>query len=306
MKVSIISLQFIKLKTWAVVTLKKDTIKNFVCLKDDEKDKLLRELKDIILNDVYPINAIQATELLNSKLNTDYKTNLIRKLLNFELKCSFKKIKSRPSSIDMSKVCALRQLFAIRFWQEILSNSLIVNIDEKSINRYIKWNYFWSLQGTLKETVNSPFVWSISLIMAIWSNGAWMTYLENETINGNKFSNFICNLDKWIKNSKVFDYDNPMIILDNSSVHKTGEVKLLFKKMKAKILFFASYTPQFPPIEMHFGLLKRYLWKFFENKSIHINQKENISIIIRALKEIKADVIVRMFNSLLSLINKIV
>ena len=148
--------------------IEKGLIKNFVILKDGEKNTLLRELKDIILNVAYPINANQATELLNSKINTDYKTNLIRKLLKNKFKCSFKKVKSRPSSIYMSKVCAVRQLFAIRFWQEIPSNSPIDNIDETSINRHNKWNYSWSLQWTSKETVNSSFVGSISLIMANW------------------------------------------------------------------------------------------------------------------------------------------
>ena len=70
----------------------------------------------------------------------------------------FKKIKSRASSIDMSKICTVRQLFAIRIWQEISSDSLIFIIDEISIDRHIKWNYYWSLQVTSKELINSQFV----------------------------------------------------------------------------------------------------------------------------------------------------
>ena len=275
----------------------KGPAKNFTCLKVYEKYKLLKE---IVLNSIYPINANQATKSVNSILKTEYKPNLIRKLLKDEMKCSFKRVKPRPSNININKV------HAIRFSQEISLNTLIINIDESSINRHIKCNFSWSLKGISKEAINSPFSGFISLIMAIWSNGAWMAYMTNQSIDGNKFSTFLSNLSKWIKNSKNFGYDNVIIILDNSSVHKTKEVKSRFSKMKAKVLYLAPYSPQFAPIEMYFGLLKRYLWRISENKNKRISIKESTSIIIKAMKEIKADVIVKMFNNLLSWINKIV
>ena len=56
---------------------------------------------------------------------------------------------------------------------------------------------------------------------------------------------------------------------------------------------------------MYFGLLKRYLLKISDNECIRISQKENISI-IKVLEEIKANVIMRLFNNLFYLINKIV
>ena len=52
-----------------------------------------------------------------------------------------------------------------------------------------------------------------------------------------------------------------MIIQVNNSVHKTNDVKILFKKMKATVLFLTSFSPQFAPIEKYFGLLKRYYGK---------------------------------------------
>ena len=79
-------------------------------------------------------------------------------------------------------------------------------------------------------------------------------------------------------------------------------MKNLFKKIEARVLFLSPYSPQFAPIEMYFGLLKRYLLKIFDNECIRISQKENISI-IKALKEIKANIIMKLFNYLFSLIN---
>ena len=95
---------------------------------------------------------------MNDKLKTWYKPNLIKKLLKLELNCSFKKVKPSPSSINMDKICTVRQLFAVRFWQQITSNTLVVNIDETSINRHIKSKFSWSIIGISKEAINSPFV----------------------------------------------------------------------------------------------------------------------------------------------------
>ena len=153
-------------------------------------------MQEIVINFIYPINAIQVTKLLNDKQKTLYKPNLIRKLLKLELNCSFKKVKPRPSCINMDKICAVRQLFAVRFWQQITSNTLVVNIDETSINRHIKSNFSWGIIGIPKEAINSPFVGSISLIMEIWSNGDWMAYINNEIIDDNWFCIFLSNLNK--------------------------------------------------------------------------------------------------------------
>ena len=62
-----------------------------------------------------------------------------------------------------------------------------------------------------------------------------------------------------------------IIILDSSSVHKTNDMKNLFKKIEARVLFLSPYSPQFAPIEMYFGLLKRYLLKISDNECIRIS-----------------------------------
>ena len=38
--------------------VEKGPVKNFVCLKNNEKQKLLRALQEIVINSIYPINAI--------------------------------------------------------------------------------------------------------------------------------------------------------------------------------------------------------------------------------------------------------
>ena len=58
-----------------------------------------------------------------------------------ELNLSYKKIKSRPNNADFSKIRSARILFAIEFAKVINKNTLILNLDESSINRSIKNDY---------------------------------------------------------------------------------------------------------------------------------------------------------------------
>ena len=54
-----------------------------------------------------------------------------------QLMLRFKKIKQRPNNIGLYKVKLKRRLFALRFAKVVSEKTLIVNIDESSINRGI-------------------------------------------------------------------------------------------------------------------------------------------------------------------------
>ena len=56
------------------------------------------------------------------------------------------------------------------------------------------------------ESQNSLFVGSVSMVMAILSNGSWINFVINETINSANFSWFLKILYSWLKtkNSLAF------------------------------------------------------------------------------------------------------
>ena len=95
----------------------------------------------------------------------------------------FKKVKSRPSNIDFNKIKFIRKLFALKFAKIVSSQVLVVNIDESSINRGIMSNYSWGLKGVPIESNYCIFSGSLSLITAICSNGAWLSFMLDETID---------------------------------------------------------------------------------------------------------------------------
>ena len=55
--------------------------------------------------------------------------------------------------------------------KEINMKTLLINIDESSINRFVKTNNSWGYKGKPIKWNNSLFTGSISWILAICSNG---------------------------------------------------------------------------------------------------------------------------------------
>ena len=122
----------------------------------------MKEIKNFISDASYAFNSSEITNHINTKIQKNYKSSWIRSIMKNKLNLTYKRIKPRPNSINFDKVKACRQLFAIKFSQLLSKNSLVINIDETSINRHIKINYSWSLKGKQYEARNSPFVGSIN------------------------------------------------------------------------------------------------------------------------------------------------
>ena len=63
------------------------------------------------------------------------------------MKMSFKRVKSRPTNVNHHKIKLVRSLFAVKLSKEITVKTLLINIDESSINRFAQINYSWDCKG---------------------------------------------------------------------------------------------------------------------------------------------------------------
>ena len=265
-----------------------------------ERRVLVKAIKDIIESIDYSFNAVEITKLINKKHQSDYSWTLVRNLMKTDLNLSFKRVQPRPNSINLNRVKAIRQLFILKFLNEITTDYLIINIDETSINRHIRTNYSWCLKGTSKEVVNSPFLGSLSMISSICTNGNWISFIVNNTIDWQKFMTYLDHLYKWLKANKNFGFKNIAIILDNWSIHKTQKVKIKLNKMFSKTIYLPPYSPQFAPIEMFFGIFKRNLRSKFNSNHVKLKSKDSLSLIIQSLKTIKSSTIKKLFGIMYS------
>ena len=180
----------------------------------------------------------------------------------------------------------------------------MINIDETSFNRHMKINYSWGVKGYPVEAKNSPFSDSVSAWMATLSNGSFIAMLTNETINSHKFRLFLRQLHRWLKNNEWFEFDDVLILMDNWSIHKSGEVRTTLLQTNYKIMFLPAYTPQWVPIEKWFGILKSILCKENKTSMTNLSNKSNFDVILKAMRSIKSHMIINSFTKMRENIKK--
>ena len=180
---------------------------------------------------------------------------------------SYKRIKSRPSNIEMNWIKLIRKLFVLKFAKMVSSEVLVVNIEESSINRGIMTNYSWEIKGVPIESKNCSFSGSLSLVMVIYSNDTWLIFMLDETVNSLKFIWFIKIFHNWTISNNYFGYNEVLILLDNWSFHKSSTSISLLKTLGYAVAFLPVYSPDFAPIEMCFSLLRRNLSESWNNKT---------------------------------------
>ena len=61
-------------------------------------------------------------------LNSKYSIKAIRDLMKTQMNMTFKRVKSRPTCIDLQKINNFRSLFAIKYLKETNGNTLTLNI----------------------------------------------------------------------------------------------------------------------------------------------------------------------------------
>ena len=277
-------------------------VRKIIKLNLKQKKILWKWINDIMKSNSYAIDWKDITVLVNNLIDTNYPIYFVRGFMKNELNYSFKRIKSRLNNIDMKKIKSIISLYLIKLNQSITSNTLVINVDESSLNRHIKYNYSWSMKGIPWEVKNSPFVGSASLCLAICSNGTWILLITNETINTNKFVLFLSNLNSWLKSNRNFGYEEVLLIMDNCKYHKTKETKLKLIDCSYKVIYLPPYTPQWAPIENAFGIIKKILIKRNKESSINLSKKSNYNFIIEAMKELNSEIIKKLFVKMFKLI----
>ena len=241
---------------------------------------------------------------VNKELNKTFPEYFIRNFMKNHMRLTYKKVKPRPNNIDFAKLNCVRTLFSFKISKLLNEDTLIINIDQSSINRHMKTERSWGFKGVELEAKSLNFWNSTSMWMAILSNGAWFCMLTNETITSDKILLFLWKLDWWIRENNHFEYSNILLLLDNCSIQKSKEVKDLLIKLSWKTMYLPVYTPIYAPIENCFSLIKSYLKKNYKTKDVKINLKQNYNIIYYALKSICSRTIKRLFANLIGKIRE--
>ena len=214
--------------------------------------------------------------------------------------CSYhlNKVSSRPAIIDFSKIKATRMLFSSIFSKQLTPESLIVNIDEWVLNRNTKTVYSWSQKGVEPEIQNTLINGSVSVILAVFSNGWFYCTIMNHTINGRIFETFWNNLIDWCRTEENIKSKELIAIIDNWPSHRKKTTWSSMRRKDWKVFFLPAYSPVLAPVELIFNRFKMKLKTKFRGKSVKIESMGGQTLIYNTLKEITASQILGAFRTL--------
>ena len=132
--------QINKIKRMNLDQIDNRKIRAYIKLTKSEKKLLLSSIDRFYRNTNHAFNAKEVADYVNSSLNKNYPLYFIRRFMKSEINLSYKRVKPRPVSWNFEKLKHVRLLFAVEFWKRIKPETLIINIDESSINRHIQRN----------------------------------------------------------------------------------------------------------------------------------------------------------------------
>ena len=252
-----------KIKKKSLVEITNSKFKKIDWVFGARKDIIINLIKYYIHTYSHITTAQEIAMFANHELQSDY-DEFISNQMKIQVNSSSKKVKLHSNNIDLSRIKLVRKLFALKFAKMVSKKTLMIKIDKSSINRSIMTNYSWELKVKPIESKNSPFSDPLSLIMAICSNGSWMSFMIDETIDSINFIWFNSILHHWIVSNNYYEYNKVLLLLDNWSYHKSNNSMKILKTLCYTIAYIPTYSPDFAPIEMCFYILKRNLkesWK---------------------------------------------
>jgi len=146
----------------------------------------------------------------------------------------------------------------------------IISIDEMPVYLEMHPTHGWSAKGKViyqrKKRMRSK---KYSLIMAISNKGVIAHTLHEDSINGEKFLEFL--EDKVIPIMKKKKKSH--LLMDNVNFHKSKNIMSLLDQKHIKPVFTIPYTPDLNPIENVFSICKKKLQKC-KNKTFEELDKE--------------------------------
>ena len=135
----------------------RSSIRNFLKLSNRDQKILTNTINDFYKNVDKPFWIKDVVDHIKFKLNMSYSLHFIRRLMESNCNLAYKKIKLRPTNINIFKLRIVRLLYIIESLKSLTPKTLIININESSINQHIKKKYIWSTKGWSNESLNSNF-----------------------------------------------------------------------------------------------------------------------------------------------------
>ena len=237
------------------------------------------------------IKQIRSNVLKN--LGVDLPWHQVRKHLKETKKLSYKKGSTRRIDLDRNRLSYLRILYSIRLAKQLKEQILLINIDEVSFAPEVLNSRSWLKKGINWELFSLKYSGSVSMILAVTSDGDYLAAILKSRWNSEAFIEFLKMINWWIDAYSINGDRRALVLLDNCSIHRSNKTIEYMKSTKLWYMFLPHYTPSLAPVELVFANLKRRISSIDTNHITNWRSKEGKDILKKCLIEIEPQEIIK-------------
>ena len=215
-------------------------------------DEHIRWIEDFISRNRakhYTIKMIR--DNFNNHFELFFKTSLstIRRIMTTKLGMIHKKMKkSNPKWFEVAHQRHFWKWLTLTL-KLIDSGVELIWIDEFSLQSRNNSLYGWWRKGYDRWVRSYPSSFSMSFVVAFSSSKFYGIIGTSDSFNSIMFGYFINELVRIIQNDMDRDLRDWMLVMDNSSIHKSLYIKDIIKGRKIRMMFITPYEPSLNPAE---------------------------------------------------------
>ena len=157
-------------------------------------------------------NSSHIKDHIKKDINQDVSCSKIRNYLKEKLALSYRKGTPKPWFVHTDKLKLGRVWFSCKLCEQINRRTLLINIDETSFSNSVFHNRSWFQKGNSGEAFNIWFKGSISLVLAVTSEGEYFGSLIKQSVNSVIYTQFLENLEGWLRKRKEYQFNNIVLI----------------------------------------------------------------------------------------------
>ena len=226
----------------------------------------------------------------------------LKKYLKKKLGYSFQKGSNRPPKVATRSHQLVKGCFICRMLRLLLEGNMISNCDESSFDRSIRENYSWLPTGVGGSIIGEPISGKSNIILSVLPNGAWITVIQDGTIDSQAFSFYLVVLSRVMLNSKWYETNALKILIDNAAIHHSEFTQRTMRALNIETIYLSSYSPEIAPVELWFKVVKSVIRNRYTFDRLDFSKETGKRIIIESLSCISRGYMQRWW---LEVINKL-
>ena len=245
----------------------------------------------------YPMTARDYSNWLFDKFSIRISDHVVRRILKEMLLLSYKKGKSRPVGIDLSKQQAMKRLFAVKVISYLSKFEMLISVDESSFSRATKLSNLWLMKGFDQELQNIWFDGSTSLITSITSTGIVFGINTSGSVDGSIFAEYLRRLKQMLKDDLDVSIENCLLFMDNATTHRSEVAMKFMNENHCSAAFIPPYMPDLNPIEKYFSKLKNMILRETVGARMKWQSKEASTLLKKCIFRIDTDQVRKLWLS---------